>query len=72
MMNTPTPNFLSSLPGFSKLPPGALEVIMALFGIILNLALKGGTDEAQEEALMQAGEESKRLLDKKRFGGGLG
>ena len=70
-MNTSNP-LLKYIPGLDQLPPGALEVIFALFAIILKLALKGGTDDAQEEALMSAAEESKRLLDKKKFGGGLG
>lgn len=64
-----SPELLSKLPGFNRLPPGAVEVILVLFGIILELIRKGGTDEAQEEALMTAAEESKRLLDKKKFGG---
>jgi hypothetical protein len=65
-------SLLKEIPGFDKLPPSALEVILVLFGIILNLIIKGGTDEAQDEALMAAGEEAKRLADKKKFGGGLG
>jgi hypothetical protein len=59
---------LDSIPGLNKLPPGAGEIVTSLLGIIFDLLRKGGSDEAQEEALMQAGEEAKRLLDKRKFG----
>lgn len=63
-------SLLEKVPGLDKLPPGALEIVGVLLGIIFEMLRKGATDEAQEEALMQAAEETKRILDKRKFGGG--
>lgn len=52
-----------------QVPPGALDIVMALLGIIFRLINSGGDEKAQEEALMSAQEEAKRLMDKRRFGG---
>lgn len=49
-------------------PTPAAEIAVSLIGIVVKMVGAGGTDAAQEEALMSAQEEAKRLLDKRKFG----
>ena len=51
-----------------NIPQPAVEIVMALLAIIFRLVQAGGDEAAQEEALMSAPEEAKRIMDKKRFG----
>lgn len=60
---------MSILRALKGIPPGAVEIITALVGLIIELIRAGGNDAAQEEALMTAQEEIKRQLDKRKFGG---
>ena len=62
-------SLIDSIPGLNKIPPAALEIVLVMLGIVFDMLRKGASEDAQEEALMRAGEESKRLLDKRKFGG---
>jgi hypothetical protein len=51
-----------------NVPAGVLEIVVSLGRVILDLVRSSGDEEAQRNALMTAQEETKRLLDKRKFG----
>lgn len=52
----------------AHVPPLAADIVAVLLGIIFKLIRANGDADAQDEALMTAQEEIKRLLDKRKFG----